>query len=229
MISHLARLRAKKGFTIVELVVVVSIIAILIAMVIPMVYYDTKPAVAKSMAKDMYYKAQEVLTDCRAIQDGLIADNYTCYFAVFDKYGKIPQIDPDATPPDTRPQVGKFTVDSYMASPTDPTPSYMLAPTVISDRYLEAEPKNIVDKKMKEMMVNYLVSDVTRDMTGILVAVCDKKYRVVAAYWFEDYDFTAGMKFFDECILDNGNYCCAYPSALCAPGARSYKVIDVLY
>lgn len=200
MISHFARLRAKKGFTIVELVVVVAIITILISMVIPLVMYDTKPAVAKAMAKDMYYKAQEVLTDCKAANTGIPAD-YTCFYVKLNSVGGIDE-------------TGSFTVDGY---------------NVENETAFTTEPADTLSKKMNEAMRNYIESDLTRDMSGVLVAACDTKYRVVGTYWFDDnYIFDAGTGFSEETVLSTGDYCCSYPLALCGPGAKTYRFTDIV-
>ena len=199
MISRIARLRAKKGFTIVELIVVIAIITILLAMVIPMVYYDTKPAVARSMAKEFYYKVQEVLTDCKAINAPIPA-NYTCYFADLDEKGEVVK-------------VGSFTVDVY---------------TMENETVYAANTTDVIGGKMREMMYNYLTSDLTRDMTGRLIAACDTKYRVCGTYWVENFDlFEGGTEFSDENILATGEYCCAFPLPLCAPGAKTFRFSDL--
>ena len=200
MISWIARLKAKKGFTIVELIVVVAIITILLAMVIPMVYYDTKPAVAKALAKDMYYKVQEVLTDCKAIEAKLPAD-YTCYYAEINKDGGLVEM-------------GSFTVDSKY--------------DVKNEAVFPAQPTDPIERKVKEKMENYLTIDNIRDLSGWLVVACDTKYRVVGSYWLENYIFDAGTGFDDECVLATGEYCCAYPLALCAPNAKTFRFSDIL-
>lgn len=198
MISRIARLRAKKGFTIVELFVVVAIITVLLAMVIPLVYYDTKPAVAKTMAKDFYYKVQEVLTDCKAINLPIPQD-FTCYYAKLDENSEVTE-------------TGRF---------------YMDGGYTIKDEITFGDGStDKICSKMREMMLNYLTSELTKDMSGYLVAACDKKHRVVGTYWFEEM-YDAGISFDNENILVTGKFCCAFPLALSAPGAKTFRFSDI--
>lgn len=63
MIKQLQKLRTKRGFTMIELIVVIAIIAILAAMILPSL--DTKKAAiddANSAARDMYNVAQSIFT-----------------------------------------------------------------------------------------------------------------------------------------------------------------------
>lgn len=63
MIKQLQKMRTKRGFTMIELIVVIAIIAILAAMILPSL--DTKKAAiddANSAARDMYNVAQSIFT-----------------------------------------------------------------------------------------------------------------------------------------------------------------------
>lgn len=63
MIKQLQKMRKKRGFTLVELIIVIAVIAILAAMILPSL--DTQKAViddAKSASRDMYNVAQSIFT-----------------------------------------------------------------------------------------------------------------------------------------------------------------------
>ena len=73
MISGIARLRAKKGFTIIELIVVIAIIGILTSIIVAAMSYDTKPTKGKGVAKDFYYVAQDVYSVSKIANPSAIA------------------------------------------------------------------------------------------------------------------------------------------------------------
>lgn len=63
MIKQLRKMREKRGFTLVELIIVIAVIAILAAMILPSL--DTQKAAiddAKSASRDMYNVAQSIFT-----------------------------------------------------------------------------------------------------------------------------------------------------------------------
>lgn len=204
MISRIARLRAKKGFTIIELIVVIAIIGILTAMIVPALSYDNKPAIAKAMAKEMFYRTQEVMSDCKAAGSGLHDTYCTCYYAEINDQG-IPV------------EMGYFSVDSGGNIEA-------AAKTAGTRKTISSASTDKTDLKMVSMMEKYLTSEPTMNMAGHLVVCVDYRYRVVASYWFENFDWVGNNYFEDDYILATGQYAAAYPPDFCVPGShRTFK------
>ena len=204
MISRIARLRAKKGFTVIEMVVVISIIGILLAMIIPIVSYDRKPAVARTMAKEIYYRSAAALYDCKAADVVVPTDpsaHDTCFYAEVDSLGN---------PSET----GLFYIDNRGV--------------VVDTEIFTTANVTGIRGKMKSMFENYVTDEVTVNMSGHLIVVVDSHHRVVGSYWVENFDTTMGMEGFNEDnILNTGDFCTAYPSFLSLTGARLFYVGDV--
>lgn len=209
LISRIARLRAKKGFTIIELIIVISIITILLAMVIPVVSYDRKPAAAKTMCKEFYYRASEVITDCKAANYDLPAlpssAAYICYYGEVDRLGNSGE-------------TGYFFIDKNGVATSEQV-------------YNPADVYGI-GYKMNELFRNYVTDEVSIDLSGHLIAVVDTHYRVLASYWIENFEkpFAGqGMEAFEEDnILSTGSFCTTYPTYLCTSGNRLFVVNQVL-
>lgn len=76
MLSYLQKMKSKKGFTVVELIVVISIIGIMAAIFVPMMNNDDgKIATAREYSKSMYYATQAILVDYVRKDDGLLFYN----------------------------------------------------------------------------------------------------------------------------------------------------------
>ncbi len=223
MISRIARLRAKKGFTIVELVVVIAMISILIAMIVPMLTYDQKPALARALSREAYLRAASVMSDCKAANMDLPMDpaaTYTCFYA---------DIDETAMPL----TMGLFYIDAGGARADDPEVTYALKldengkvvydedgyPVVVVNTYQQG-----LVYKVNSMFQNYLTEEPMNNMAGEIVIVVDKSYRVTAAYWMSTTNdkFKDTESFVQDYILNGGDYCSSYPTNLCLQGQRLY-------
>lgn len=77
MIQNLQRLRAKKGFTIIELIVVIAIMAVLMAIIVPsMSTHKAKVNAANSAARDFYSAVQAVMTKY-SLYEGPLSPQYS--------------------------------------------------------------------------------------------------------------------------------------------------------
>ena len=198
MISRIARLRAKKGFTIVELIVVMAIMGILMGMVIPMLTYDRKPAVARAMTKEIYYRAQSVLADCKAARKSLPVAEAVCYYVEVSSTGIAEEI-------------GFFIADDQG---TLGTPVVYTGSSTSDTLY-----------KMKEVFEKYITDESIADMEGHLIVAVDQSYRVIAAYWMENFNFLGRDSFAEDNILSTGQFCVSYPNYLCTADGSNFTFL----
>lgn len=209
MISRIARLRAKKGFTIIELIVVIAIIGIMTSIVVSAMSYDNRPTVGKGMAKDIFYVAQDAALSLKITNPQAIAKGKRVgYFVEIDNAGTIVNNGYIAS-------VGEASETSATSLSFDLT-----APGAIVHDGSDADDLNCFKTKMLEAFQRYLSS--VDNMAGTLYVIIDDAYRVESAYWKEGtYPVIAGGStgyFADNNILDNGQYCCAYPPKLSVAG-----------
>lgn len=91
MIGFINRLRNRKGFTIIELVVVIAIIGILLAMVLPSLLTSDKPAKGNALAKDFFYKVQDTMTIAKIAYPKGLGDPAAVktFYAVIDEFDGV--------------------------------------------------------------------------------------------------------------------------------------------
>jgi len=199
MISRLARLRAKKGFTMIEIIVVIAIIGILMAMVVPVITYDNRPTVGKGVAKDVFYKAQDVLADVEvAFPEAIASGKNVIFYAQINSAGNV--------------------IESGTAVKSGTGASRSVTPTAFAANIVPTDDASSMNKKMQTMFNLYVTK--TDGMQGTVYVVVDDNYRVRAAYWTDAEPTESGMVFSDskDYVLSNGYYCCSYPVSLSKAG-----------
>ena len=186
MISLINRLKSKKGFTIVELVVIIAIIGVILAMVLPNVFTSDKPAKGNAMAKDFFYKAQDAMTIAKIAYP----EAFKSYSSGVTYYVDLHDNDSD----------GEIDFTTGILSGTSFT-------TVTGDDAVKA-----LDK-FTDCCKNYFV-DIDK-MNGLVFVKVNEKFAVQSCYWVgvtkdEFAGLPADMELDDDNYID-GYYCGAYP------------------
>lgn len=172
MIPMIGRLKAKKGFTIIELIVVVAIIGILIAMVVPAIMYDNRPAKGKVLAKNAFYTVQDAMTSLKSSSPKALDNCQTLFdeensFVVF--YANISA-------------AGTISESGVLKNRTKV--KFADVPTQFS--ISNADQKTDFNKMMSK--VQTAIQEYTESldsMTGTLFIAVDSGFRVQMAYWTE--------------------------------------------
>lgn len=191
MISLFNPIKRKKGFTIIELVVVMAIMGVILAMVLPAFFTSDKPAKGNALAKDFFYKAQDVMSVSKiAYPDGLgKTPAEKILYAVIDDVGGI------AETGSYNKTSGAFT--AFNSSSFDMTTADDVAKT---------------ENRFNECCENYFI-DIDK-MAGIVFARVDENFAVQACYWMgmtkDEFGKLSDKVFDDDNVID-GFYCGAFP------------------
>lgn len=90
MISLFNRLKKRKGFTIVELVVVMAIMGVILAMVLPNMFVSDKPAKGNALSKEFFYKTQDAMAISKiAYPDAFGTHTEYILYAELDSAGNV--------------------------------------------------------------------------------------------------------------------------------------------
>ena len=211
MISKINRLRAKKGFTMIEMIVIIAIIGILTSIVVATMSYDGKPTLGKGLAKDLYYIAQGAASDSEVANplalSTVSSGNRAGFYVEIDELGEITDVG--------HMNVGPFDhtkrPDLSFASSSLTDFTAIKHDRTADDDYL------CLEKRMIETMQAYLNKE--DSMAGTYYVVLDSNFRVVASYWSDSPRMSLGAgPLENDCLLDTGYYCCSFPTKYCVGG-----------
>ena len=178
------RLQSRKGFTIIELIVVLGIIAVLSAIMLPMFANSGKPQEAAAKAKSFYYAAQSVFIDYKASNtDSLVTEGYFKYQKGTEKYFAK---DADGT---------KYATYLYVVAHAEPDKGFTSVELSVSsdtEEYsengydcLNPSYSAYVEQTSGELL-DALNSYSTTDDYGYYYALVDSQCRVLVSYWSQD-------------------------------------------
>ncbi|MBQ3841134.1 MAG: prepilin-type N-terminal cleavage/methylation domain-containing protein [Ruminiclostridium sp.] len=208
MISAIARLRAKKGFTLIEIIVVIAIIGILTAMIIPSLTYDQKPALGKALAKDVYYTAQDALSTVEITNPKAITSGFVCFYAQLNNYGQV------TASGVANPVVG----GAGDGGAHNAAVSYSTFDSLISGTGTDEQ--KAMYSKMQTALSKYVTEK--EGMEGYVYIVTDTTFKVIASYWMNVDANGTDVSLQDNCITGGGDYCCSYPVRFCNGGEVFY-------
>lgn len=195
--KKIQQLKAKKGFTLVELIIVIAIIGVLIALVVPALMTSDIPTVGKAYAKDLYYTAQTFASRKRLSGEGTLSGDgisTSDYIILYADVGAN--------------EKGQITDETCGLAVSG------TGRTALKD-LTDAKQRALVEGFMRVM--NDRLTETAYD--GTFYAMIDSRYRVSVAYWtVGDWSEVDSCGFIDDCILETGVYACAYPMIRCTAG-----------
>ena len=205
--KRIQQLKAKNGFTLVELIIVIAIIGVLLAMTVPALTSSDRPTAGKGYAKDFYYAAQNYASRKKLTGDGTLSGDHIVA-AAGDSIVLYAEV--------VAGEKGQLTNATCGIAVPGGTQTTLSA---IAD----ADQQSFVEGFMR--LMNERLTETSYD--GTFYVVIDDHYRVSAAYWTDgDWSEVDSQSFMDNCVLDTGVYACSFPTRLCmpAPSATMFVV-----
>lgn len=196
--KRIQQLKAKKGFTLVELIIVIAIIGVLLAFAVPALMSSDRPTAGKGYAKDFYYAAQTYASRKHLSGEGTLSGDHIVP-AAGDSIILYAEV-----------------VAGEKGRVTDATCGIAVsggAQTTLAG-ITDANRRSFVEGFLR--LVNERLTETSYD--GTFYAVIDDHYRVSAAYWTDgDWSEIDGQSFIDNCVLTTGVYACSFPTQFCTP------------
>ncbi len=176
---RLMQLRDKKGFTLVELIVVLAMIGVLTAIILPMSLNAGKPQAAVSKAKSFYFGSQRILIQYRADAP----EKETGYLS-YEKGGMIYTIGTgDYLYMCAKAEKNKGFTELRLAkldAPSDSSAANTAQGYVVMQTYALMD-ESSTDHKLLDSFNTFS----TDDDDGYYFALVDDQCRVVMTYWCE--------------------------------------------
>lgn len=213
--NMIRKLKNRKGFTMVELIIVIAIIGVLLAMILPNLLSSNKDTQGKGFAKEFFYKTQDFVSRQKLVEDPS-APTFNCFPAgTFPNIILYAKADSNGTVSET----GVILYDTNgNYSSGDETPRSLID----SSSSYTTQFRSFMSKF--EGDVEKYVTSTGYDCT--YYAVVDREFRVQAAYWTDCSwnDIVSGnstLSFTDDCIVGD-YYSCAYPTSACMAGRKMF-------